>query len=83
MTTERKQAYTARIEWGLKIAGALGPVVTCAALWWLSQYFVTRTEYDRLAPKVDRIEQTLIRMERQQAQLDDHEARLRALEARR
>lgn len=83
MTSERKQKLTEQVDWALKITAALSPIAIAAGLYWLSQYFVTRSEYMDLRPKVERIEQTLIRMESQQKQLDDHEMRLRILEARR
>ena len=82
MTTERKAQLSTQFDWALKISAALGPVIMAAGLYWLGQHFVTRTEYNTLSPKVERIEQTLIRMESQQKQLDDHEARLRDLERR-
>jgi hypothetical protein len=70
----------ADIQFILQLLAAASTVVTPAALWWLSRHFVMRSEYENLCPKVDRIEQTLIRMESQQEQLDDHEERIRSIE---
>jgi len=70
----------AEISFFLQLLAAASAIITPAALWWLSRHFVMRSEYESLCPKVDRIEQTLIRMESQQEQLDDHEERIRSIE---
>jgi hypothetical protein len=83
MTQDKRQQLSNQLDWALRISAALGPIVTFAALYWLSQHFVTREEWNRLEPKVEKIEQTLIRMEAQQEQLKDHEIRIRVLESKR
>lgn len=73
-----------------RVARLVTPVGVIAILWLNSQY-VTRAEYqagaEKLAGRVERIEQVLIRMEanaltdaRHDAQLNDHEQRLRNVE---
>lgn len=70
----------AEISFFLQLTAAAGAVLTPAALWWLSKYFAPKCDFDKMSNKVDRIEQTLIRTETQQEQLNDHEERIRAIE---
>jgi hypothetical protein len=82
MADPKKQDMKEQLVFWLQVLGGIGPILVMSALYWLSINFVPRSEFTDIRPRLDAIQQTLIRMETQQRQLDDHESRIRRLEAR-
>lgn len=63
-----------------KWAVVAGPVVWAVLFSYLKTMFVTKLEFEKLHPRIEGIERTVLLMANQQKVLDDHEDRLRWLE---
>lgn len=86
MSDSQRAALNRWIELIYKVGTPLG----LAALFFLKTQFATKDDLSLLAARLDRLETAVLVMteqnkvsERQQRQIDDHEARVRLLEARR
>ncbi len=66
----------------LKVAVIVGPIVMALVMMYLERNFVSRAEFDKLSPKIELIERTLLIMAAQDKVLADHEQRLRDMERR-
>jgi hypothetical protein len=65
-----------------KWAVIIGPFVWFVAISYLGKYFVSKNEFDKIIPRIDGIERTILLMANQQRDIDDHEDRIRVLEQR-
>lgn len=63
-----------------KWAVIAGPIVWGVLFSYLKTMFVTKIEFEKLHPRIEGIERTVLLMANQQKVLDDHEDRLRYLE---
>jgi len=63
-----------------KWAVILGPIVMGVVFTYLKSIFVTKLEFEKLHPRIESMERTILLMANQQKTLDDHEDRIRALE---
>lgn len=66
-----------------KMAVILGPVIITLLVLYLKDIFVSRAEFEKMQPRVEMIERTLLLMANQERQLADHEDRIRFLEQHR
>jgi len=66
-----------------KMAVILGPILMAGLVIYLKDIFVSRAEFEKMQPRVELIERTLLLMASQDRLLADHEDRLRALEQQR
>lgn len=87
-------AQREQIGWWIEVIFKVGTPISVlsigAVILWLNSNYVTRAELREFTTRLETVEKILIRMEegratdeRHQRQLDDHEARLRLLEAKR
>lgn len=65
-----------------KIAVILGPVIGIVTFNYLKTWFVTHEDFNKIVPRIDSMERTILLMANQRNQLDDHEDRIRVLEQR-
>ena len=66
-----------------KAAVIVGPVIMACLVLYLKDIFVSRAEFEKMQPRVELIERTLLLMANQERQLADHEDRIRFLEQQR
>ena len=63
-----------------KWAVVLGPLLLAFSVSYLKEIFVSKAEFEKMSPRVEMIERTILLMANQQKVLDDHEERIRWLE---
>lgn len=79
--SEKTQSQFAKwIDLAFKATVVIGPILVSIMIMYLERKFVSRSEFERLAPRIDVIERTLLIMANQEKTLADHENRIRNLE---
>lgn len=65
-----------------KLAVVVGPFIGVIVIHYLKTWFVTHEDFNKIVPRIDSMERTILLMANQRNQLDDHEDRIRVLEQR-
>lgn len=68
------------IDLAFKVVVILGPVIWWVTFNYLKSWFVIKDDFEKILPRMDSIERTILLMANQQKEIDDHEDRIRALE---
>jgi len=68
------------IDLAFKAVVILGPVIWWATFTYLKSWFVLKDDFEKMLPRLDSIERTILLMANQQKEIDDHEDRIRVLE---